>query len=239
MTDHVIYLRNPFPLPIDVTEPMVRDASQLLEIDESVFDRLVGSLSSFDGFMDQQKLTELLARLLADESRAARVVAFMQSFWRAYGRSSERVQRFADDISNWLSENDESGEIVATRQRDTLHSRIRGALTSYPCLLRQAKAENLSTTIGNPLEKLELICDVRPVFDKAKENIEGMIPLTWLHIVAKQADGLPKAFEVVLSEQDLSVMEDAVQQARKKLKHIRKVVTADLGKSVPKTDLTL
>ena len=52
------------------------------------------------------------------------------------------------------------------REFQTLRKRLPIIIQRYPALDRQAKAESLAEATGQPLQKLKLVCDLRPVFDK-------------------------------------------------------------------------
>ena len=79
----------------------------------------------------------------------------------------------------------------------------------YPGLHRQAKAQKLSEATGLRLEHLEIICDLRPVFDDERESVEGVIPYT---IVCLGSDGLPVAMETILSQADVGESPEKAKQ---------------------------
>ena len=75
----------------------------------------------------------------------------------------------------------------------------------------------LATLTGQKLESIELICDLRPIFDKLRKHLEGMMPYTRLRVVATGADGLPDAFETELTRQQVHDLAEQVSKAAQKL----------------------
>ena len=91
----------------------------------------------------------------------------------------------------------------------------------YPGLNRQAKAQRLSEATGLRLENVEIICDLRPVFDNERESVEGVIPYTILRIVCIGADGLPVAMETILTQAEVGELAKKSEAAVKKLDRLR------------------
>jgi hypothetical protein len=68
---------------------------------------------------------------------------------------------------------------------------------------------------------VEIICDLRPVFDNERESVEGVIPYTILRIVSIGADGLPVAMETILTQAELGELAEKSEAAVKKLDRLR------------------
>jgi len=108
----------------------------------------------------------------------------------------------------------------------------------YPAMARFEKAERLANLTGQELESMELICDLRPIFDEDRKQIEGMMPYTRLHIVATGADGLPKSFEAELTHQQVIDLRKKGEKAESKLAVLRKSVESWLPGRLPDLPLT-
>ena len=112
-------------------------------------------------------------------------------------------------------------------EADLACERARRILTSHPCYMRQAKAERLMSLIGKPLESVDLVCDIRPVFSEDRDVIEGMFPYAWLKLVAKEQSGLPSSFETVLSINDLELFYQEIVKAKQKIAELTNVIRRD------------
>ncbi len=138
-------------------------------------------------------------------------------------------------------------QIIASLERDvddkefpfdSLKKVLNKLIQPYPALARFEKAERLATVTGQQLETVELICDLRPIFDEKRENIEGMMPYTRLHIVVTGEDGLPKAFEAELTHKQVIDLAGKAEKAKSKLDVLRKSVKTWLPGGLPDLPLT-
>ena len=76
-------------------------------------------------------------------------------------------------------------------QRKLLADRIEKLVAVPAGLARQYKAEQLAEATGTELEDLQVICDLRPVFNEERSEIEGAIPISTLKLDVLGPNGLP------------------------------------------------
>lgn len=84
-------------------------------------------------------------------------------------------------------------------------------------MVRYRKAERLKTLTGRMAESLEIICDLRPVFDHSRSVVEGLIPVTTLRVAYQTNEG-GNSVEVQLSGDDLENLAKEVERAKQKLR---------------------
>lgn len=68
---------------------------------------------------------------------------------------------------------------------------------------RQKKAEELAEATGADLTEFNIICDIRPVFDEDRKEIEGALAVTTLTLDILQLDGRVASIECRLTENQL------------------------------------
>lgn len=125
------------------------------------------------------------------------------------------------------------GEII-----ERLKLNLPKLIQPYHALKRYQKAEHLVKVTGQPLESIELICDIRPMFDENRERVEGMMPYTLLEIVATGRDGLPKSFEAILTCQQVHDLVEKTEKAKHKLEVLRDSIEKWEPNCVPDMALT-
>lgn len=240
MRESVLYIRGQFPFGFEagVSDDVVRDAKIILDLPVDDLNAIRTDLEQFPGFLDRNKLRELLLHRVPDVTNRKGLARFITTFGERVHRTGESIDTLVRQIEEWMKEKAEEAQIIQQDQIAELRRRLKVLLAPLPCLVRQAKAEKLSTATGQPLESVEIICDVRPVFDKNRNTIDGMIPFTLLRVVYKGADGLPVAVETILSEKDVHSLADAAQKAQQKLKRIHELLL-EKGIEVPTTKLTM
>jgi len=76
---------------------------------------------------------------------------------------------------------------------------------------------------------VELICDARPVFDKNRERVEGMLPMTTLKLVYEKQEEDMQVVEVLLSPE---MLEELIAKANKAQQKLR-VLSESINQWVP------
>jgi hypothetical protein len=222
-------MRGPFPFGAaqPVTDKLVSDAKLLLSLSDEQFQLLQSELRNCSGFLSKVGLISILSRFLPEPALATRAATFILAIEERKRVHHYKVRDFADEVGEWQREQsteENHPPVLSSDDLELARSRFPVLFASLPGLELQAKALNLAERIGQPLERIEIICDLRPVFDANRENVEAMIPVTTLRLVCKSADGLPVAFDAVLSERDVHALARASSDAKKKLSRLREVM---------------
>ena len=79
------------------------------------------------------------------------------------------------------------------------------------------KTENLKIGFAPHLVSVRSICDVRPVFDKNREQIEGALLVTFLGITTHDEEHNEQTFVLQLTRSDLRKMQECLEEAEKKI----------------------
>ena len=79
------------------------------------------------------------------------------------------------------------------------------------------KSQNLLRALGNEIDSVTFICDLRPVFDKEHETVEGLVSVAGLKLGYKTQKDDEKSIEFALSEGDLDYLIERCKDAKKKL----------------------
>lgn len=85
-------------------------------------------------------------------------------------------------------------------------------------LRRTQKAAALMTATGNEVTGLSFVCDARPVYNDARSEIEGYVPLTTMRIYFDRPNEESDAIEFVLTPEEVDALIERATQARSKLK---------------------
>ena len=108
-------------------------------------------------------------------------------------------------------------------------------------ILRTSPVRGIDTTsdaIGAELDDFRIICDIRPIFDKQRERIEGAIPLAVLRLEYSKPDGESAVVEVRVTEKQIAKFGEKIADASLKLRVIKELlVKQDIP--IPKTKSTI
>jgi len=222
MPEPVLYFRG-FPSDIlgaRVNERMLADLKSIAELDDDHISTLRRRLSEAKGFLNPNSLRALVREVVKDDNKTGSVQRALRSL------APDNIERLLRELSERSREKDfPLDQSVLDRLQQVLPQLIQ----PYPALTRFEKAERLATVTGQQLESVELICDLRPIFDDNRKRLEGMIPYTRLRVVATGPDGLPDSFEAELTRQQVHDLAEKASKAKVKLD----VLCESVGKWVP------
>ncbi len=240
MRETVVYIRGPFPpgAELPISDGLIEDAKILLNLDINQINSIREDLRAFSGFLDHGRLSEILHTYVEDETLCGRLARFIVAVDDRLRKTDQNVHHIMSSIKNWLDieENQKKG-LLTREQFEELHRRLPLLIEPFPGLSRQAKAERLSEATGFPLEDIQIICDLRPLFDEERECVQGMIPFTTLKVVCEGVDGLPLALEAVLSRSQVTELLKKATAAEKKLSRLDAFLT-EKGLQVPPIGMT-
>jgi len=217
-------------------EDFLADAGAVLGLEGSVCTALEDALTAEKSFLSRKALNGIVLRVLGPESPAVKKVsAFIWRVHRTIRRDSDQpVERSVALLREAISEHSET---LTAEQRKLLADRIEKLVAVPAGLARQYKAEQLAEATGTELEDLQLICDVRPVFNEERSEIEGAIPISTLKLDVLGPNGLPSRIEVRLTEAQVADLFEKAHYAQNKLSVIKRMLEKN-SISLPSTSAT-
>ncbi len=231
MPEPVLYMRG-FPQMPPFAQPspeMLNDFKAAGGLSNDEIDEICKQLSKTQGFLDPKALLSIIKKVVKGTETAASVQRVIINI------SPSDLPTIVEFRKDGI---DQEGFPFDSKQLDDLEKVLKKLIQPYPSIDRFQKAERLAKITGQQLEEIELICDVRPIFDKTRKQIEGMMPLTRLRIVATGEDGLPKAFEVELTNQNVIDLAEKAEKAKSKLETLHQSIVNWLPDGLPDLPLT-
>ena len=224
MEDSIIYIRTPYYFERDFVfgSDFADDARAALELNEEQVDAIAGALHEFGGFLDRETLEALVLPHVEDAERVRRLTRFISYLDRLSARSGMPTDAFVERVQRRLRE--QYPEAFAGEEPGRLAERIASFVADQPGFRRQRKAERLYEEVGIPVRDIKIICDLRPVFDQAHENVEGMVLVTTFKLVATDIDGLPITLQAKLTESQVADLAEKSGDARRKVAALRRLM---------------
>ena len=232
MSEPVIYFRG-FPtslLGLAADSDALADLKLIANLPEERVDALRQRVLEARGFLDPKALTAIIHEVVRDENAAGSIQRALRNV------SPENVKQLLSALSEKHREKKEFPLDEGNLER--LRQILPRLIQPYPALMRFNKAARLAKLTGQQLESIELICDLRPIFDEDRRQIEGMMPYTRLRVVATGADGLPKSFEAELTQQQVHDLAEKASKAKVKLDVLRDSVQKWVPSGLPDVPMT-
>ena len=211
------------------SEDQVEDLKMISRLSDEEVAAVRERLSRAQGFLDPKALLVALREAVQDPKVAA---AIRRALLILSPSGAKRMMASLED------ERQQEGFPFEEATFGRLKKVLGELIQPYPALARFKKAERLAEITGQQLEAVELVCDLRPIFDENRGKLEGMMPYTRLHIVATGVDGLPKSFEVELTHQQVLDLAGKATKAKSKLEVLRTSVEQWLPGLLPDLPLT-
>jgi len=191
----------------------------------------------------QQLLRDLLALsampnetmvLLASELQGEKSFVSLQALLNKYISNREANEAIARLITNldvdaiplatqwvqtWRESFDEDKKPLSDEDFELFTRNLSTLLqpSTIAVIRRTQKAASLLLATGNQITGLAFICDVRPVYNEDKSDIEGFVPLTTMKLYFDRPNAEKEAVEVVLTADQLDEVFERVAGAREKL----------------------
>jgi hypothetical protein len=237
MPETVIYMRGSFPFGQEFSPRLILDAKELLSVEVDVLRALAAELDAYTGFLDKQALGEIIAHYIPDADKRKHLTRLIGGLDERLRTTKQSLDSLVAEIRDRADEDEERKKILSPGDIEELAARLPLIIKPYPSLRRQGKAKRLAGVTGQALEELEIICDLRPIFDPDRTEVEGVVPLTTLKVVCKGVDGLPVAMEAILTEKQVHNLAEKAQAAERKLERLRELL-AKKSLTIPSIEMT-
>jgi hypothetical protein len=213
----------------------IGEASLVLKLDDIAFARLSGALRSSNAFLDRMGIAGIIREALGADVDAD---ALAKSIYNVAGLVHE-ADLPAAEAMDLLARALEKSDAIPQGDRTPLIDRLRALAAEPAGLAKQSKARELVGAIGCELDECKIICDIRPVFDRTRERIEGLVPIAILRLDYSRADGdEPEVIEMQLTEKQIDELCQTASDAKKKLIAIKELAESQ-GLPIPRTKSTI
>lgn len=221
MADRIFVIRgSPALIPGfgGMSPQMIEDLLAISEIRSERIEALAVALEAEPGFPNADRLSEIVREAIDDDRQASAVVAALHHV------PPQRVDQFIQTVRDWREADNKNAERFPEEALVSAEQNFRRLTRDFPALERCRKARRLGSILGNTAESLELICDLRPVFDAQRDLVEGIMPLTTMKIVYEGQDQEVRVLEVQLSRDMLAELVEKAQKAQQKLQVLERSI---------------
>jgi len=214
-------------------EDFLDDAKQIIELDEDAYLRLATELAKSDDFLSRSDLAAIVRECVDDASdRIATIIH------RIGGIVHDADMDATDAMDALAKAIEDKAESLDVQDRRKLTDRLRKLAAEPIGIAKQYKARELVDAIGAELDSFRIVCDIRPIFERSRERIEGAIPISILRLEYTTSDGDSAVVELRVTEKQITQFEDKIADAKLKLRMIKELL-ASQNVPIPRTKSTL
>jgi hypothetical protein len=197
-------------MPDDVPQKMLDDLLQLAQVDEEPVRQIAEELAGSTGVLSAERVAAIVNEHLPEDvaEPIARIVAnIAPGELPSVLRTLDGARRFGLRGAEALSDS------ALSRLKKHLHLLVQDS----PALGLMRKAQRLLREIGNEVQSIMYVCDLRPVFDDDHTEVVGFVPLINMQIGYTKQSGEVEFFEAALAVEELQEVITRGQDALKKL----------------------
>ena len=210
---------------------MIRDLRTIAQLDAGSVKRIVDYLSRLQGLTVEQDVKVGVQNCLqtTNSETADSVVRTLLNL------EVHDLPRTLRTMDRWRVSTEERRSVINDELFASLERNLNVLVASYPSLELIRKANCLLHDVGNEFKSIAFFCDMRPVYDEARENIEGFVALANLRLLYVSQDGERHVCEVALTEDEQDDVVESGQRAVAKLGVLKSTIE-NLGRKItPKT----
>jgi hypothetical protein len=190
---------------------MIQDLLNLSSIPIEQLTQLSDAISSKEVLAGESSLLELVNDHIVDSKQAKAALNALKSI------RASHVQQILEVFAEWREASADHEAAFPEDAFNELRTKLPLIVRDYAAIAQVRKANWLSKVVGHELQDVNLICDVRPVFNESRDAIEMFIPLATLRLSYLRQNGSEGVFELVLDESQLDDISDAIEKARQKI----------------------
>ena len=213
----------------------LNDAREILKLDQDSYLRLANRLAKSDAFLSRSDLAGIVGDVLGRGDDSDRIASIVD---RLGGIVHDADMDVADAMDALETVIVEKAAGLEPSDRKILADRIRKLAAEPMGIAKQCKARQMVDAIGAGLADVQIICDIRPIFDPKREQIDGAIPLAILRLDYHRPDGESAVEEIRVTEKQIAELEGKILVAKRKLSMIKGLL-ASQNLTVPRTKSTI
>ena len=163
------------------------------------------------------KRLHILAKSAVSDQNLARSVANT-----VYGLPPEQTESVLASLERYWQANPGIYPELTSNIFSALRKRLEVLRGPYLALDRTRKAERLERLTGNWVDDIEILCDLRPVFNETRERVEALVPIQTMRIAYIDIRGNDAIFEICLDKASAEEMKEKLEVAKQKIDVLRK-----------------
>jgi hypothetical protein len=202
------------------------DLKQVASLSEPEFSSLAASLAAHPNFLTAGDVGEIVQRNVSGEVAEALARALIRVNYAI--RSAQETEEEA--LRTLCGTLDRFPQDFPREAAEVIKARLPVLLLAPKAFKRQKKAEALADATGADLNALNIICDIRPVFDEEKKEVDGALVISTLTLEIIELDGRVSSVECRLTEKQIDDLCKVSLFAKQKLEVIKTLLNA---KSIP------
>ena len=199
---------------------MLNDLYTISKLSQETVSSLVSRLDEQTGLPDQKTMESLVSQCLTPAEISSSLSAIIRTLMNL---EKSRLSSIFDKFERWRVGTPERSNIFDQATVDQLRSNLMALVADQACILLMRKANKLLRDVGNEFRDVAVFCDLRPVFDEPRKQVEGFVLVANLRLHYVSQTGDMNVCEVAMTEDELRMLVTKSNEALNKLDVLKKI----------------
>lgn len=196
----------------------LQDMYLVADIEIDVCKQIADALHELDPSADPSLVPSTIVSKLDEESSTANSVLRIVT-----NLDSGEVDGLLTRLNRWIESKPERNELFSAEKRERLEANLRNLAGDFPIVSLNKKAQEIVRSVGNEFAIANCYCDLRPVFDDAREQVDAFVLLTTLKLTYVTQEAEKKVLELAMKEEDLIELRDEIGRALHKIEKLKPI----------------
>lgn len=220
MGDRIVVLSSSGGAPSEIPQLMVDDLLALSLVSSEALQGLATAIEAVPYLDGDSDLEQIIATHITDPRQA-------EAAFRALDNIQPgALEVIVQAVAKWREADSKNATKFDDDRFAALQQKLPLLVRPFGSVQRLKKADSLRTLTGNQLQRIELLCDARPVYNADRTKVEAMVLLTLLQLRYDTQSGESCCVETYLSEHQLTELVEKGSKALQKLAVLRGYVQA-------------
>jgi len=199
---------------------MVRDLHAIAHLDARTVARIADHLSHLRGFAVEDSVKNEVRGCLQGSVNGDLAGNIMRALMNI---PPDEVSKTIKTVDRWRRSTTQRKSIFPDELFASLDRNLQALVADFPSIALIRKANRLLRAAGNQFVDVSYFCDMRPVFDRPRQNVEGFVTLANLRLIYRGQDETKHACEVALTEDELKKLIKKSEEALAKLELLKSI----------------
>lgn len=214
----------PFEMSVDDLRPlppeMLRDFRSIASLTPESVASVGKALSALPPSSSSDLIEETIRQCLTAHGQEEAAGSVLRALMNV---DADSIPHLAGALRQWASVDQKRRDVFSDEVVDQLQGNLELLIAENSAVRIMQKAERLLRDVGNELQSVKFVCDLRPVFDDAREHVEAFVTIANMRLLYVSQDGERRACEMALTEGELAHLKQHVDGALAKLRVLNAV----------------
>jgi len=204
---------------IAIRPDMLKDLFAVSQIDHNKAKAIAEKLKSLTGLNEADSIRDSIKSHLEEAEKGSATAV-----WRALvNLDSAEVATLLKTLGRWVAKEDARKEVFTEDVITNLKRNLDVLIADFPAIEMMQKANSLVRDTSGELKDLKFVCDLRPVFNDERTNVDAFVLVANMRMICLGQNGDKSVCEIALTEEELLLLKEKTDRALVKMKILKKI----------------